>query len=173
MDFKDNRKLSLYPGYTGGIMFIYTSDPHVGIRLEFNYIQKGWKIVPDSTERYSRRLSYFEVPFMTHIIIGKSKSRLLIDLGPYGSYLNFEEEKSNIPVDSLEYAGYQSDRKFDFGYCLGVGYEYVTRIGHFGIEARYYNSLTNIFIPSSEIKYFSSRHQVLSIGLKYSVSIFR
>ena len=175
MDFGKGKRIkqALNPGYSGGIIFVYTSEPGVGIRLELNYIQKGWKILPDSSERYSRRLNYFEVPFMTHIIIGKSKSKLLINLGPYGSYLNTEEERTNITNDSLDFVGYPANRKFDFGYCLGVGYEYRTRIGYFGIEARYYNSLTNIFIPSSEIQYFSSRNQVLTIGIKYSVRIFK
>jgi len=173
MDFGVKSNQTFYQGYTGGIMFVYTSEPGIGIRLEFNFIQKGWKINPDSTEKYLRRLNYFEIPFMTHIIIGKSKSRLLIDLGPYGSYLNSEEEKTNITGDSLDYVGYLVNRKFDFGYCLGIGYEYRTKIGYFGIEARYYNSLSNIFIPSAEIQYFSSRNQVLSFGIKYSVRIFR
>ncbi len=173
MDFGVKRKQALYPGYAGGIMFVYTSGPGIGVRLELNYIQKGWKIEPDSTENYSRRLDYFEVPFMTHIVIGKSKSKLLIDLGPYGAYLNSEQEKTNITNDSLGFAGYPSDRKIDFGYCLGIGFEYSTKIGSFGIEARYYNSLTNIFIPSTEIQYFSSRNQVLTIGMKYSIRIFR
>jgi hypothetical protein len=172
MDFEDRTRQIFYPGYNGGIMFVYTSEPGVGIRLEFNYNQKGWKIDPDSTEKYSRRMNYFEVPFMTHIIIGKSKSRFIIDLGPYGSYLNAEEEKTNITNDSLKYVGYQADRNFDFGYCLGIGYEYKTKAGYFAIEARYYNSLTNIFIPSSEIQYFSSRHQALTVGIRYSVRLF-
>jgi hypothetical protein len=166
-------KQALFPGYSGGIMFVYNSEPGIGIRFELNYIQKGWKIVPDSSERYSRRINYFEFPFMTNIVLGKSKSKLLINLGPYGSYMNNEKENTNIPNDSLDYIGYPADRKFDFGYCLGVGYEYRTKIGHFGIEARYYNSLTNIFIPSSEIQYFSSRNQVLTVGFKYSVRIFK
>lgn len=173
MDFESKAKQVFYPGYIGGVTFVYRSEPHVGIRLEFNYVQKGWEIVPDSTEMYSRRMNYFEVPFMTHIIIGKSKSRFLIDLGPYGSYLNSEEEKTNITNDSLDYVGYQADREFDFGYCLGIGYEYSTKIGYFAIEARYYNSLTSIFIRSSEINYTASRHQVFSVGIRYSVRIFR
>jgi hypothetical protein len=173
IDFGKKTKQDLFPGYAGGIMFVYTSGPGIGIRLDFNYIQKGWKIHPDSTEKYSRRLRYFEVPFMTHIIIGKSKSKLIIDLGPYGSYLNSEEEKTNIKDDSLDYVGFHTNRKFDFGYCLGAGYEYGTKIGYFSIEARYYNSLTNIFMPSSEFQYFSSRNQVLSIGIRYTVRIFK
>ncbi|MBN2214599.1 MAG: PorT family protein [Bacteroidales bacterium] len=173
MDFGKKTKQEIFPGYSGGIMFVYTSAPGIGILLELNYTQKGWKIDPDSSERYYRRLNYFEVPFMTHIIIGKSKSKLVINLGPYGSCLNTEEEKTNIPDDSLDYVGYPANRIFDFGYCLGIGYEYCTKIGYFGIEARYYNSLTGIFIPSSEIQYFSSRNQVLTIGIKYSVRIFK
>jgi hypothetical protein len=174
IDFGKGKRIrqALYPGYSGGIMFVYNSEPGVGINLELNYIQKGWKIVPDSSEKYSRRLNYFEVPFMTHIIIGKSRSKLIINLGPYCSYLSKETENTNINKDSLDYAGYPADRNFDFGYCLGVGYEYVNKIGHFGIEARYYNSLTNIFISSSEMRYNASRNQVLTINLKYSVQIF-
>ncbi len=154
-------------------MFVYASEPLVGIMLEFNYIQKGWKILPDSSERYSRRISYYELPFMTHIVIGKSKSKLIINLGPYASYLNTEDEKTNISNDSLKFVGYPADRKFDFGYCLGIGYEYRTKVGIFGIETRYYNSLTNIFIRSTEIPYFASRNQTLTIGVKYSIRIIK
>ena len=154
-------------------MFVYTSEPLVGIMLEFNYAQKGWKILPDSSEKYSRRLNYFEIPFMTHVVIGKSRSKLIINLGPYASYLNAEEEKTNISNDSLNFVGYPADREFDFGYCMGIGFEYTTRLGTFGIEARYYNSLSDIFIRSTEIPYYASRNQALTIGVKYSVRIFK
>jgi hypothetical protein len=169
----DKTRQAVYPGYSGGIMFVYTSEPLVGILLEFNYIQQGWKILPDSSEKYSRRLSYYEVPFMTHVIIGKSKSKLIVNAGPYVSYLNTEEEKTNISNDSLNFVGYPADRKFDFGYCLGIGYEYRTRLGTFGIESRYYNSLTDIFIRSTEMPYFASKNQVLTICMRYSIRIFK
>lgn len=169
---KDKRTQAVNPGYTGGILFTYSTEPHVGIRVEFNYVQKGWKLYPDSSENYSRKLNYFEFPFMCHILLGKKKSKFLIDLGPYASYLNFEEEKTNITNGSIDYVGYKVDRKFDFGYCLGIGYEYHTKAGNFGIEARYSNSITSIFTPSGNLPYFASRNQVLSFCFKYSVRIF-
>ncbi len=163
---------SFHTGYNGGIFFTYLSGPKIGVQLEFNYAQKGWKINPDSTESYSRDLNYYEIPFLTHIVIGKKKSKLIIDLGPYGSFLKSEKEKTNITDSIPEYNGYKVNKKFEFGYCFGVGYQYATRFGNFGFDARYYNSLTNIFIPSAEIHYFSSRNQVLCINIKYSIKLF-
>lgn len=172
LDFGVKINQSLHSGYNGGFLFTYLSGPRIGIQLEFNYAQKGWKIMPDSTEHYSRKLNYIEIPFLTHIIVGKKKSKLIIDLGPYGSFLRSESEKTNMADTTFEYIGYNVNRNFDFGYCLGAGYQYSTKIGDFGIDARYYNSLTNIFIPSSEIHYFSSRNQVLCISIKYCIKIF-
>ena len=171
MDFGVTVKQEINPGYCGGFFFTYLSGPKVGVKLEFNYADKGWKIAPDSTETYSRKLKYYEIPFLTHIIIGKKQSRLIIDLGPYVSYLNSEGENTNI-IDTIpEYIGYQANKKFEFGYCVGAGYQYSTKYGNFGIDVRYYNSLTNIFTPSSEIHYFASRNQVLSLNIKYSIQI--
>lgn len=169
---KDKRIQAINPGYTGGILFIYSTEPHVGIRVEFNYVQKGWKLYPDSSENYSRKLNYFEVPFMCHISLGNKNSKFLIDLGPYASYLSSEAEKTNINNDSIAYIGYKADRKFDFGYCLGIGYDYHTKAGNFGIGARYSNSITSIFTPSGNLPYFASRNQVLSFCFKYTVRIF-
>ena len=162
----------VHVGYNGGIFLTYLSNRTVGVQLEFNYAQKGWKINPDSTENYNRDLNYYEFPFTTHIIIGKKKSKFVIDLGPYGSYLKSEIEKTNMADSVADYVGYRVSRNFEFGYCLGIGYQYITKFGNFGLDARYYNSLTNIFIPSADLRYFSSRNQVLCINVKYSLRLF-
>ncbi|MFO7656242.1 MAG: porin family protein [Bacteroidales bacterium] len=171
LDFGIITNQSLYQGYQGGLFLTYLSGPGIGVQLECNYAQKGWKIQPDSTESYSRKLNYVEIPFMTHIVVGKRKSRLVIDLGPYVSFLHSEKEKTNITDTVIDYIGYHADRDFEFGYCVGLGYQYTTKAGHFGFHVRYNNSLTNIFTPSSEMQYFASRNQSLSICLKYSVRI--
>ncbi|MBN2611066.1 MAG: PorT family protein [Bacteroidales bacterium] len=172
LDFGVTVNQSLYLGYQGGLFLTYLSGPGIGVQLECNYAQKGWKIQPDSTESYSRRLNYIEIPFMTHVIFGKQKSKLVIDLGPYVSFLHSEKETSNIADSSLDYIGHFTDRNFEFGYCVGIGYQYNTKAGNFGFHVRYNNSLTNIFTPSAELQYFASRNQSLGISIKYSIKIF-
>ena len=169
--FNPNEKTHLLPGYYGGLNIVYKSQPIVGVKLEVNYVQKGWESVLDSSQSYSRTLNYIEIPFTTHIMLSKRNSRFLIDIGPYVGYLRSESEKINISGAVRDYFGHQLDRKLDFGYCLAFTYQYKTPLGRFGIEARYSNSLTNLFIPSDEFIYYSTKNQVLSARIAYTVNI--
>jgi hypothetical protein len=41
--FKPNVEQDLYIGNSAGFIFRMISEPHVGIQIELNYINKGWK----------------------------------------------------------------------------------------------------------------------------------
>jgi len=171
MDFDPNERMLLLPGYYGGLFIIYKSQPVVGVKLEFNIVQKGWESALDSSQQYSRTLNYIEVPFTTHIMLGKKKSRFYIDFGPYAGYLNKESEKMTIHTTEKDYLNHPIDRKFDFGYCLAAAYQYTILGGKAGFELRYSNSLTNSFVPSAEFEYYSSRNQLFSVRFVYTVKI--
>jgi len=62
-------------GYNGGIVFRYIAEKNVGMQAELNFSQRGWT---ESSGLYSRQLNYIELPFMTHIYVGRKNRFFLI-----------------------------------------------------------------------------------------------
>jgi hypothetical protein len=152
-------------GYNGGLVFRYVSEPVAGIQIELNYTEKGWSLKLDTSAYYNGRLNYIELPFLTHITLGKNKTFFTFNFGPYGSYLVINNIKSNIdyPV--------KIDNKFEFGYCASVGIGYHFPAGTFQIEGRYLNSLNNFFDKSLYPQFNASRNQVINISVTYLVKL--
>lgn len=169
--FNPRENLSLLPGYYGEFHIIYKAQKVVGVKLGFNYVQKGWQLALDSTESYKRNLNYYEIPFTTHVMLGKNKFKYLIDIGPYISYLSSEKEKNNLNTTEKDFSGLKIHNEFDFGACLGTGFQYETPIGRIGLSLKYTIGLTSIFTPSESLEYFSSHNQSISVGLIYTIKI--
>ncbi len=153
------------PGYGGGLVFRYISEPVAGIQVELNYAEKGWSGKPGTYQYYKGRLSYIELPFLTHITLGKKRSYFTLNFGPYVSYMIMNDIKSNIdyPLDI--------DNKFEFGYCVAIGSGFRSPIGTFQIEGRYLNSVTNFFNTSTKTQFYASRNQVIFTSLTWLVKI--
>ncbi len=158
-------ELEFQTGYSGGLVFRYVSEPVAGIQIELNYTEKGWSLKPDTTEYYNGKLSYIELPLLTHITLGKNKTFITFNLGPYCSYLVMSSIKSNIdyPV--------KIDNRFEFGYCVSVGIGHHFPVGTFQIEGRYFNSLNNFFDKSLYPQFNASRNQAINISVTYLVKI--
>ena len=152
-------------GYSGGLIFRYVSEPIAGIQIELNYTEKGWSGKIDTSAYYNGRLSYIEMPLLTHITLGKNKTYFTINFGPYGSYQIKDDIESSIdyPVEI--------DNKFEFGYCLAAGLGFRFSIGLFQIEGRYLNSLTNFFNKSTNLQVNASRNQVINISFTYLIKL--
>ncbi len=152
-------------GYRGGIVFNYFSESFAGIQIELSYSEQGWKGTLDSVRFYDGRLNYIELPFLTSITLGKSRLFFVLNIGPYFSY--------EIMSDISEDTGYPSetDYKFGFGYCGGVGLGIHSSAGTFIIEGRYSNSLTNIYDPSENTDFRASRTQNINISLTYLIKL--
>lgn len=165
--FTPTVRQKLTNGYTAGVIFKYLSVPSLGIQAEVNYIQKGWTESLEPTSTYSRRLNYLEVPFMTHIEIGKKSSRFILHLGPKASFLISESEEIDLQngEEAPEYYGTGIDYKFDIGLCLGVGYGFRTSIGTFQLESRFGYSLSDIL--NDERSFSSSKNQGGEVTLSY------
>ncbi len=146
----------LLQGYNGGIVFRYIAEKNVGMQAELNFSQRGWK---ESSGLYSRRLNYIELPFMTHIYIGK-KNRFFINLGPKVSYLLSEKTILNKVSNSSEKQQTDPvDNSFDYGLCMGLGVLFNIHGNNIQLETRGNYSLNDVF-PSSKIDYFSDSHNM-------------
>lgn len=152
-------------GYSGGLVFSYYSESYAGIQIELNYTEKGWSGIPDSAEYYEGRLTHIALPFLTSITIGKSKIFCAINLGPYISYQISADITSNIDYPL------ETDNKFEFGFCGGIGPGFRSSIGTFVLEGRYFNSLTNFFDTSETTEFRASRTQSINVSLTYLIKI--
>ena len=75
--------------FSGGVLARFISEKHFGVQVELNFSQRGWKELTDTVylNRYSRSLTYLELPFMTHFYLELDKRvRLIINLGPQIGY---------------------------------------------------------------------------------------
>ncbi|MEN8137043.1 MAG: porin family protein [Bacteroidota bacterium] len=163
-------------GYLGGIVFKHKSERKLGIQLELNYMQAGWNEKLDTINTYIRRLNYIQVPIMTHINIGEGKTNLIFNLGTYVSFLISESDEINFIVEEevLKYYNEPLSNNTEFGFTGGLGIVRKTSIGTFQIEARFNQSLNNIFkyeVNSQEYPFSASKNQTLEVTLSYLLNL--
>ena len=162
---------------TGGFTARYISEKNCGILVELNFSLRGWNERQDTVShfhRYSRSLSYIELPVLTHFYIDLGKrTRMVLNLGPQISYNIGEKvlEKEIVDLELFIPLYYDSDfiveRKLDYGITGGLGLEVRTGIGSFILEGRYYYGLSDIF-NNTRADYFQSSHnQVIVAKLGY------
>ncbi|SFK26496.1 Outer membrane protein beta-barrel domain-containing protein [Porphyromonadaceae bacterium KH3CP3RA] len=190
VDFVPAVPLAFKQGVFGGISAKYISEKNLGLVVEVNYAQRGWKeeFDPASDFSYSRTLNYVEIPFMTHIYAGE-KTRFILNLGPQISLLVGDSQKmSQALAEDLEarraedpelrigmqYEGIYELKRIDYGLVGGIGMELKTGIGDFDLEGRYYFGLGDIFTSRrSEEAYFSrSASRVIEAKLTYYIKVF-
>ncbi|MCP4760803.1 MAG: PorT family protein [archaeon] len=157
----------------GGFVFRHISEKSFGIQIELNYLQAGWNESLYSTNTYQRQLNYIQLPLMTHINLGAGKTKIIVNVGPYLSFLVSENEKINIIDIEEEKDYYRSmiENKVQFGLCMGLGFSRYTSFGMFHLEGRISLSLSNIFENTSEIPFDSSRTQIAELALYYLIDL--
>lgn len=177
--FYPNVEQAFNSGYTGGLVFRMISEPHVGIQCEVNYSQKGWKENFEPDGDYLRRLTYVDVPLMTHINIGKRGFRFFLNIGPSISFLISEEEtytpsRADVPeISERDYFDQPVDNTIDFQFTAGLGMELRLKNGNaLVLDGRLYQSLPNLF-DSDTYQYDSSQNQIAEITLGYQFSLSR
>jgi len=158
----------------GGFSVRYISEKNVGLLFELNYSQRGWKEYdPDQPEkRYSRNLSYLELPAFTHLYYSAGKHfRLIANFGPQiGYFLNEKILESNIKAPDRDFRHTATiQRRFDWGLCFGGGIEFRTGIGSFILDGRYYYGLSDIFNNTRADKYAASSNQVMIVKLTFLI----
>ena len=136
--------------YQGGLVHKYTGVVHSGIQLEFNLQQRGWKEDTDSTpDIYRQNITYFEVPFLSHITWGKRDIKYVVDFGPYFGYLYSSKNQTLYTgPDSLyvqRYFGREPDSKFEYGFLISPGLYYSSNAGVFSLQFRFTQGMNLVF----------------------------
>ena len=155
--------------YNGGIVYRYIADTNVGMQVELNFAQQGWH----ETNDFSRRLSYVELPFLTHIYIG-DRTRFIINIGPQIGYLVAEQKTNRLQSADTEHTHQQTQaiqNDFDYGFAAGLGLSFSAGKNVFQLETRAYYALGDIY-SNAKYDYFSrSNNMKLSVNLAWMIRV--
>ena len=161
--FKPTVSQGYLMGYNGGIVFRYIAEKNVGMQAELNFSQRGWT---ELNGLYSRQLNYVELPFMTHIYIGK-KSRVFLNLGPKISYLISEKvlknETSNIDTQHIS----NVENTFDYGLCAGLGFLFNIKGNIYQLDTRANYGLSDVFSNNKRDYFDTSNNVNVSVNLAW------
>lgn len=173
--FKPNVEQSSYNGNSAGFIFRMISEPHVGIQIELNYLQKGWEEKPleGQAQNYFHKLNYFDIPVMTHASFGNKAFKVTLNLGPAVAFLLSDSQGMNpaspdIPdPPPIQYWGKPIDSSVDFLFTGGLGTEYhFKKAGAVALDARIFYSLTNLY-DAKNYAYDPSRTTGGQVTLSY------
>ena len=173
VNFNPSLDLDLYPGFTGGLVFRHISQKSLGIQIEANYFQAGWSERLDAPNVYSRRLNYLKIPVMTHVNMGKKKTRLFLNLGPSFAVLLFDKEHMELEqeTDYLDYYGLELTNRAEFALCAGLGFYINSKAGVFQLEGRGYLGMSNVFSKPPESPFQNSYNISAEVSLSYFIDL--
>jgi hypothetical protein len=116
--------------------------------MEMNFTQMGWKeeekIEGKTTEIFSRKLNYLEIPFLTHIYFGK-RTRIFANLGPQIVFL-LSQTATSPPAQTTESRHLDPVKNtFDYGFAAGLGVVVPIRRTAIQLEIRGYYGMNDIY----------------------------
>ncbi len=153
-------------GYNGGLVFRYIAEKNVGLQAELNFSQRGWT---ESSGIYTRQLNYIELPFMTHIFMGK-RSRFFINIGPKISYLISDKELVNQTTTTYPQSS-KIQNPFDYGLCGGMGLLFTIGKNVVQLDTRINYGLSDIY-SNKKADYFSNSNNFdLSVNLAWLLKV--
>lgn len=186
MAFTPSIEQSMIQGVMFGVKARYTEEKFFGLVAEFNVEQRGWKETFDETDfSFSRRLTYLQLPVMTHIYFGNDRLKGFINLGPSVGYMIADNVSANFdyrnpasvegfPIANRHVNQMSMDIKnhFDYGICAGGGVEFIVKRKHsILLEGRYYYGLGNIFSAKKKDEFSASRGTSIQVTLGYMFHI--
>jgi hypothetical protein len=165
-------------GYLGGLTLRWITEKNLGLQVELNFKQQGWKenfdeleVPEDAHYRFQRRMNYVELPFLTHIYFGGDHTRFFVNLGPQIGFLLGEHTEENLngatPQSINDQHTMLADKRFEWGIGGGPGLELRTRIGYFLLEGRYYYSLSDFYNTRHQDVFSKASSQMISVRLTY------
>ncbi len=183
--FSPDVKQSMLMGYMAGVTFRYTEEKYFGLIAELNIEQRGWKEnFEEHPFAYERKLTYIQLPLLTHIYFGNDKFKGFVNLGPEVGYMigedisaNFNYENPlaipNFPLNRMTEQLYTPVKnKFDYGISGGVGMEFfINKRNSLLLEGRYYFGLGSIYSDSKRDTFSASRGTSIMISLGYMFRI--
>lgn len=183
MSFSPSVPQTMLNGMMAGVKLRYVEERNFGVIVEFNLEQRGWKETFEGTSyQYNRRLTYLQMPFLTHIYFGSTKFHCFFNAGPELGYMIASSTSSNFDVNnfknltdfphvnrSTEQFAMDIKNRFDYGISAGLGVEYFVKRNHsVELEGRLYYGLGNIFGASKSDVFAASRGMSIQIALGYN-----
>lgn len=177
---------SFIVGSMFGVSARYTEEKYFGLIAELNFEQRGWKEDFDGEPySYQRRLSYIQLPILTHIYFGNDRFKGFFNLGPEIGFLIGDNYKSSFDIytvdsdadfPSVEHSTEQYTEpltgKFDYGISVGGGMElFMSKRNSLQLEVRGYYGLGNIFGNSKSDTFSASNGYSIMATLGYMFRI--
>ena len=183
MSFSPSVKQSWNDGTAGAVTFRYAEEKLFGLIADLGWAQRGWREnFEESPCRYSRSLTYLQLPLLTHIYFGSPRFKCFVNLGPEFSYLISDKISANFDYhDPFKAEGFPDKarmteqmitavkNKFDYGITGGIGFEfYISPRNSISVEGRYYFGLGNIFPAAKADTFSASRNTSIELTLGYN-----
>lgn len=146
-------------GISAGGTFRYITEKYFGVQIELNISQTGWK---EDTTFFTKSLTYIELPFLTHIYFGQ-RTRVFANLGPQIGFLI--SEKADIPVRDYFQQKNHLQRKFDYGFALGLGVSIPVSRSVIQLEIRGYYGMNDIYRARKEDEFQRSNNLQAAVSL--------
>ena len=175
-------------GYHGGASVRWITEKNLGLQLEINFTQKGWKEAIDLTDDdespsitnpfYIRKMRYMEIPLFTHIYFGSDKARFFVNMGPQIGFFVHESTDQNLngaamPNRPHEQHSMPVEKKFEWGIGGGPGVELRSDIGFFLLEGRYYYGLSDFYNTRRGDAFSRAANQTITVKLTYFVPLWK
>lgn len=183
VNFQSSVPQKLLPGIVVGVSARYIEENHFGLIAELNLEQRGWKedFNPLKGYNFSRKLTYLQLPLLTHIYFGSEKVRFFFNAGPEIGIMigaktssNFDYEHATDIEDiaqsfrKTEQFTLPIEHKFDYGISAGLGMEVNMNRKHaINLEGRFYYGLNDIFDNHKTDPFSGSSGMSIFITLGY------
>lgn len=139
-------------GKLGGLRFRYNVERGASLQIELNYLQTGWaERFDEAGLAYQRQFTYVELPFLTHLYLGKGIVRPFVNAGPYIA-LNLSEEgvitgeKERFTERQLERQALPLKNRIAWGLMGGAGLSFRLGARHrLELEGRIVYSYTDVW----------------------------
>lgn len=165
----------LMAGYEAGLILRADVNKNAGIWLEIDYSNSGWKEYNEEHPelKYERVLKWIRIPFMTHLMFGKSRWKICIDAGAHFGYLLGEISRSNYTENTEK--GSQITRqhtmpvekKLAWGLGGGPGVEYHGKRSIIGLRLSYIYGLGDLYRNKTKDYFSKSSEQIYAAKLYY------
>ena len=155
--------------YTGGLVYRYINEKHLGLQVELNYSQRGWK---EANDRFTKQIDYIELPFMSHFYFG-DKARFFFNIGPKVGYLIQEKILHQENPASTEKQHTQGVKnKFEYGAALGFGGMFRIKNQLIQLEVRGNYNANGIYPNDSKehFRYSNIIHASVTLGWQICLS---
>ena len=172
-------------GLNGGLTVRWITEKNLGIQLEVNMKQQGWTEAIESTEElpvlnpfYTRKMTYVDIPLLTHIYFGGDKVRFFVNLGPQIGFFLHESTNENlngaiIPGKPNEQHTLPVEKKMEWGLGGGPGLEFRSSAGYFLLEGRYYYGLSDFYNTRYGDAFSKASIQTISVKLTYLIPVIK